>query len=71
MVTDTTTITGSNAYHVVTTFEVSDTTTLDGFTLTAGYADFDDGGGYPYYGQSGGGMLNYGNSPVRLFLRPR
>ncbi|MBN1220132.1 MAG: hypothetical protein JXM69_14485 [Anaerolineae bacterium] len=62
VVTDTTAIIGSNAYHVVTTFEVTDTTTLDGFTVTAGYAD---GTGFP--DGYGGGMLNYGDfSGARL-----
>ncbi len=58
VVTTTSAITGSNAYHVVTTFEVTDTTTLDGVVVTAGYADLNDGD-YPPNSRSGGGMINY------------
>jgi uncharacterized repeat protein (TIGR01451 family) len=56
IVTHTANISGTNAYHVVTTFEVTDTTTLDGFVVTAGHTD--DTGFPDAYG---GGMLNYGD----------
>lgn len=48
-------IIGDNAYNVVTSFEVSTTTILDGVTVTAGYADGSSCPG-PW---CGGGMLNY------------
>jgi len=51
VITDTTTVTGNttNSYHVVTGASGA---TLDGFTITAGYAN----GGAPYH--QGGGMYN-------------
>jgi uncharacterized repeat protein (TIGR02543 family)/uncharacterized repeat protein (TIGR01451 family) len=54
VITDLATVTGNktNAYHVVTG---ATGTTLDGFTITAGYADDTSD---PTFGQSGGGMLN-------------
>jgi hypothetical protein len=48
-------ITGTNAYHVVTSSGVTETTVLDGFAITAGQAN-----GIPPY-DYGGGMLNSGN----------
>jgi uncharacterized repeat protein (TIGR01451 family) len=58
VVTHTANISGANAYHVVTTFEVTDTTVLDGFVVTAGYANLNDSN-HPPNSQSGGGMTNY------------
>jgi hypothetical protein len=57
IITDLTTVTGNsdNSYHVVTG---TNTSTLDGFTITAGYAD----GGFPY--NSGSGLYNDGVSPT-------
>ena len=53
VVTDTANITGTNAYHVVTSNGVTVTARLDGFSITAGKAI--DGGG---------GMFNYKGSPT-------
>ena len=50
MVTDPSNIQGDNAYHVVSSGNVTETAVLDGFTVTAGKADGDD----PH--DSGGGM---------------
>jgi uncharacterized repeat protein (TIGR01451 family)/fimbrial isopeptide formation D2 family protein len=50
-------IQGNNAYHVVTSSGTGDTTVLDGFTITAGYANGSD----PH--DEGGGMLNNAGSP--------
>src|SRR5512145_266312 len=60
VVTNTTNITGTNAYHVVTGSNVTITAVLDGFTITAGLADAskpDD---------CGGGMYNDNNSNPSL-----
>ncbi|MBU0493555.1 MAG: DUF11 domain-containing protein [Chloroflexi bacterium] len=59
VVTDTAHITGTNAYHVVTSGGMTETAVLDGFTITAGQAD---GNFYP--GANGGGMYNYESSPT-------
>ena len=53
VVTDTANITGTNAYHVVTSNGVTVTARLEGFSITAGKAI--DGGG---------GMFNYKGSPT-------
>jgi hypothetical protein len=59
VITHTAHISGTNSYHVVTSHGVTDTTVLDGFTLTGGNAN----GDYP--DDSGGGMLNTsGSSPT-------
>jgi predicted outer membrane repeat protein len=55
VVTNTANITGTNAYHVVTSY---DYTTLDGFTITAGQAT----GAYP--DENGGGVLNGWNTTL-------
>ncbi len=47
-----------NSYHVIYNDGVTDTAILDGFTITAGYAD----GGAPDY--NGGGMLNSYSNPT-------
>jgi hypothetical protein len=62
VVTATTNIVGSNAYHVVTGSGVTETARLDGFTLTAGLAT----GGLiaPCGPACGGGMYNAGGSPT-------
>ncbi|HNT78375.1 MAG TPA: choice-of-anchor Q domain-containing protein, partial [Anaerolineae bacterium] len=49
---------GANAYHVVTGGGVTETARLDGFTVTAGYAN----GSAP--NNSGGGMRNDASSPT-------
>src|SRR6185436_3821247 len=56
IITDLTTVTGNNAnsYHVVTGITGA---TLDGFTITAGYAD----GAFPY--NRGSGLYNNSASP--------
>lgn len=53
IITDITTVAGNdtNSYHVVTG---ADGAILDGFTITAGYAD----------GSDGGGMINFSSSPT-------
>jgi predicted outer membrane repeat protein len=58
VVSDTTFIAGSNAYNVVYCEEVSDTTVIDGFTITAGraFGDFPD--------SLGGGMYNLNSDPM-------
>jgi len=62
VITDTANITGTNAYHVVTSNEVMDSTAvLDGFTVTAGQANSDVG-----WSQWGGGMFIIGNSSPTL-----
>jgi hypothetical protein len=53
VVTDVANIVGDNAYHVVTSARLNETTVLDGFTVTAGYAD---GSSHPH--GYGGGMYN-------------
>jgi hypothetical protein len=58
VVTDTAHIAGANAYHIVTSNDVTETAVLDGFTVTAGKADGGD------IDDSGGGMYNYGGSPT-------
>ena len=50
--------TSDNSYHVVYAYNVAETTILDGFTITGGYAD----GLYP--DNSGGGMYNFNSSPT-------
>ncbi len=61
VVTATAKITGTNAYHVIFNRDVSSTAVLDGFTITAGYANF---GGLPVcVVNCGGGMLNIRSSP--------
>jgi len=57
IITDLSSVTGNttNSYHVV---KGATGATLDGFTITAGYAD----GNYPDY--SGGGMYNFSSSPT-------
>ena len=60
VVTDTTRITGTNAYHAVTAQSVIETAILDGFTITAGKADGDSQQSY----NMGGGMYNVGASPT-------
>jgi len=57
-----------NAYHVVTTAStyenpVDTSTILDGFTITGGYADYDDG-----YAEKGGGFLNSYGTPTLVNL---
>lgn len=75
-------IKGTNAYHVVTASGVNETAILDGFTITAGYAESGSGGGmlndnaspklsnlsfYGNWGEHGGGMANINNgSPTLL-----
>ncbi|MBL7063280.1 MAG: hypothetical protein ISS49_03595 [Anaerolineae bacterium] len=58
VVTNTTNITGSNAYHVVTGGGVTETAVLDGFTVTGGQAN-----GRASY-DNGGGMYNADSSPT-------
>ncbi len=60
MVTDTTLIAGSNAYHVVSSKNVTVTAIIDGFSITAGQAI------YPH--QYGGGMYNFHGSPTLTHL---
>jgi len=59
VITDIATVTGntSNSHNVV---KGTTGATLDGFTITAGYAD--NGSSYPYY--MGGGMFNGSSSPM-------
>ncbi len=59
VVTTTANITGSNASHVIYNSDVNSTAVLDGFTITAGYANV--GGLCP--NNCGGGMLNIRSSP--------
>ena len=58
VVTDTANITGTNAYHVVSSTNVGSNTILDGFTVTAGQANLSG----PH--QNGGGMHNEDSSPI-------
>ena len=58
VVTSTTNITGSNAYHVVTGGGVTETAVLDGFTVTGGQAN-----GRASH-DNGGGMYNADSSPT-------
>lgn len=52
-----------NVYHVVTAGGVNSSAVLDGFTITAGYAD----GSFPHW--KGGGIYNdYGSSPALVNL---
>ncbi|HSR21500.1 MAG TPA: choice-of-anchor Q domain-containing protein [Anaerolineales bacterium] len=60
VVTDTAKIAGPNAYHVVTGSGVSSTAVLDGFTVTAGYANLTPPNIHAY----GGGMFNWTGSPT-------
>jgi predicted outer membrane repeat protein len=59
--TDTSQIVGSNAYRVVESSHSNGDSRLDGFTITAGYADHD-----PI--QSGAGMVVYASCPVLRHL---
>lgn len=59
VVTTTAHITGTNTYHVVTGSGTNDTATLDGFVITAGWAN-----GATDNEQSGGGMININGSPT-------
>jgi hypothetical protein len=58
VITHTDYISGTNAYHVVTSHGLTETAVLDGFTLTGGNAN----GDYP--NDSGGGMFNEDSSPT-------
>lgn len=58
VVTDTAHISGTNAYHIVTSSGVIETAVLDGFTITGGYA----GGSDPHH--RGGGMTNSSSNPT-------
>jgi hypothetical protein len=58
VITNTTNITGSNAYHVVIGGGVTETAVLDGFTVTGGQAN---GGAQ---NMRGSGMYNAGGSPT-------
>jgi hypothetical protein len=51
-----------NSYHVVTGSGCDETAVLDGFTITAGYANED----YPSPHANGGGMYNYSGSPTLI-----
>ncbi len=59
VVTDTARISGSNAYHVVSSAGVTTTAVLDGFTITGGNANGSD-----LEHRWGGGMYNDGSSPT-------
>ena len=59
VVTDTARISGSNAYHVVSSAGVTTTAVLDGFTITGGNANGSD-----FLHRQGGGMYNDGSSPT-------
>ena len=56
MVTTTKAISGSNAYHVVSSSDVTETTRLDGFVITAAQENryYPDGWGGGMYNTSGG-----------------
>lgn len=58
VVTSTAGIFGQNAYHVVSSQNVTETAVLDGFTITSGKADESDLKG------SGGGMFNIHGNPT-------
>ncbi|MCP4363174.1 MAG: DUF11 domain-containing protein, partial [Chloroflexi bacterium] len=61
VVTNTASIVGDNAYHVTTGGGVTETVTVDGFTITAGKADYP----HIYYSHTtGGGMLNRNSNPT-------
>jgi hypothetical protein len=60
VVTDTANIVGPNAYHVVTGSGVKSTAVLDGFTITAGYANLTPPNNHAY----GGGMFSWTGSPT-------
>jgi hypothetical protein len=60
VVTDVANIVGPNAYHVVTGNEVNSTAVLDGFVITAGYANLTPPNIHGY----GGGMFNWAGSPT-------
>jgi len=60
VVTDTVNIIGPNAYHVVTGRSVNTTAVLDGFIITAGYANVTPPNIHGY----GGGMFNWTASPT-------
>lgn len=60
VVTDVGNIVGTNAYHVVVGEGVSRTTVLDGFIITAGYANLTPPNIHGY----GGGMFNWAGSPT-------
>ncbi|UCE99839.1 MAG: hypothetical protein JSV82_01885, partial [Planctomycetota bacterium] len=53
-------VNSDNSYHVVTGSATDATAVLDGFTITAGYADGES------LDNKGGGMLNYNNSSPTL-----
>lgn len=59
VVTDTANSAGSNAYHVVTSNDLTATSIIDGFYITAGQAD-----GTESIDQKGGGMYNGGSEPT-------
>jgi len=50
-----------NAYHVVTSYEVTSNATLDGFTITGGYANSSS---FPH--EHGGGLLSYDQSIITV-----
>jgi len=58
VVTTTSNITGTNAYHVVFSDGADESAVLDGFTITAGWAT----NGSP--NNTGGGMYNYSSDPT-------
>jgi hypothetical protein len=60
VLTDPADIVGPNAYHVVTGSGVNTTAILDGFTITAGYANLTPPNIHGY----GGGMFNWTGSPT-------
>jgi hypothetical protein len=62
IVTTTAHITGTNATHVVTSYGVTTTATLDGFTITAGQAN--GSGLAPSHTRYGGGLYNHTGSPT-------
>ena len=65
IVTDTTNISGNNAYHVVTGGGVTNTAVLDNLIITAGQAT----GSTPNH--EGGGMFNDGSSPTLTYVALR
>ena len=62
VVTNTNNIIGSNAYHVVISEGVTETSFLDGFTITGGFANGEDS--YPCSEKCGGGLFNVLSSPA-------
>jgi len=59
VVTSTAHITGTNAYHVVTSVGVTETAVLDGFIITAGQANGDE-----WLDSHGGGIYSYEGNPT-------